>query len=519
MQPPACTIETWAMDFDASSYDDCDDELYFTMIPEVDAANSSDPYADATPSWVFDCSYITNGVFEEIPLRIYATDNTGKYDWCTTSLRIDDHFDCCEDADGMNLIIAGKVSTEEGEGVEEVTIQTMADSPEYPVYDITGPDGGYAFIFNPYFYDYVLTSDKSFGYLNGVTTLDLVMIQKHILNIDPLPSPYKRIAADINSDCNITALDLLQLRKLILGIYTDDVLPDNSSWRFVDDEYVFSNPEVYCGFDEILNIDLLEQDEYNMNFVGVKIGDVNASAQANANSSAETRNNESTNFIINAAKLNANETQWIDVYASDFTEVAGFQFTLNIDQTKAQFAAIKGGKLSIAENNLGLTRADEGLISVSWNNPTAVTATDQEVLFSLQLNTIADCDISELIQINDRRINAEIYKGQALEIQKIGLDIREGDNIYEQMSFELYQNEPNPFDKNTVIGFQLPEAGNVDLQLFDATGKLIKQISADFDKGYHEMQIHKSELSATGLIYYKLSAGAHTATRKMIILN
>ena len=68
--------------------------------------------------------------------------------------------------------------------------------------------------------------------MNGVSTLDLVKIQRHILGLEELNSPYKLIAADVNADNEIKASDLTELRKLILGIITD--LPTNESWRFVE---------------------------------------------------------------------------------------------------------------------------------------------------------------------------------------------------------------------------------------------------------------------------------------------
>ena len=52
---------------------------------------------------------------------------------------------------------------------------------------------------------------------NGVSTKDLVMIQKHLLGIELLVDPHDFIAADINNDGKISARDLLELRKLILG--------------------------------------------------------------------------------------------------------------------------------------------------------------------------------------------------------------------------------------------------------------------------------------------------------------
>jgi hypothetical protein len=84
----------------------------------------------------------------------------------------------------------------------------------------------------PFLGNYTVTPMKDNDPLNGVSTFDLVLINKHILGLEPLSTPYKMIAADANNSRSITTFDIVELRKLILGIYTE--LPNNTSWRFVD---------------------------------------------------------------------------------------------------------------------------------------------------------------------------------------------------------------------------------------------------------------------------------------------
>ncbi len=48
------------------------------------------------------------------------------------------------------------------------------------------------------------------------------------------------IAADANRSGSITSFDIVEFRKLILGIY--DELPNNTSWRFVDKSYFVPEP-------------------------------------------------------------------------------------------------------------------------------------------------------------------------------------------------------------------------------------------------------------------------------------
>lgn len=111
--------------------------------------------------------------------------------------------------------------------------------------------------------------------LNGVTTLDLALIAKHILNLVPLDSPYKMIAADANKSGTITTLDIVALRRLILGI--DSVLARNTSWRFVRSSYVFpnaSNP-FSAPFPESDTLLTGSSPVNNVRFIPIKVGNVN----------------------------------------------------------------------------------------------------------------------------------------------------------------------------------------------------------------------------------------------------
>ena len=62
------------------------------------------------------------------------------------------------------------------------------------------------------------SGSKDVDYMNGVSTLDLVKIQRHILRIrESLDSPYKLIAADVNGDNDVKASDLDRIEKVDLG--------------------------------------------------------------------------------------------------------------------------------------------------------------------------------------------------------------------------------------------------------------------------------------------------------------
>jgi hypothetical protein len=84
--------------------------------------------------------------------------------------------------------------------------------------------------------------------------------------------------------------------------------------------------------------------------------------------------------------------------------------------------------------------------------------------------------------------------------------------------FELSQNYPNPFNPTTTIRFNLPEAGNVKLTLFNILGQEIKAILNEYkESGVHTVNFDASELNS-GMYIYKIEAGSFTQIRKMTLV-
>ncbi|MBK7410627.1 MAG: T9SS type A sorting domain-containing protein [Saprospirales bacterium] len=85
--------------------------------------------------------------------------------------------------------------------------------------------------------------------------------------------------------------------------------------------------------------------------------------------------------------------------------------------------------------------------------------------------------------------------------------------------FALYQNVPNPFKGETVIGFTLPEASTATLTVMDVSGKVLATVAGEYAKGYNEVRLGSGETSfATGVLYYQLDTPTHSATKKMVII-
>ena len=317
------------------------------------------------------------------------------------------------------------------------------------------------------------------------------------------------IAADVNKDQKITASDLVELRKLILGI--SDKLANNNSWRFVDKGFTFADPfNAHAGeIKESYEINGLTTD-MNIDFMAVKIGDVNGSVVANANNIAtDTRSNKSLSLVADVVEFAKGDVVNMNIRAEELSRVSGMQFTLNFDPQVIDVKNIEGNALNITDKNIGWNRAGEGIITFSWNNE---EGQDMNEVMTIQFVANKAGNTADLFSVTSDVTHAEAYNG---EMETMEIRLR---NAGEVDGYALYQNTPNPFSATTNIQFRLPVASVVNFKVYDVTGKILKQVNKEFAAGINTISIDKTNLGQGGVLYYQIEAGEFTATRKMVVI-
>lgn len=84
--------------------------------------------------------------------------------------------------------------------------------------------------------------------------------------------------------------------------------------------------------------------------------------------------------------------------------------------------------------------------------------------------------------------------------------------------FTLHQNFPNPFNPETVIAFDLPEAAATKLVVTNALGQAVATlVNGQLDAGHHNVTFDGKSLPS-GIYFYHLTAGDFTSLRKMVLL-
>jgi hypothetical protein len=413
-------------------------------------------------------------------------------------------------------MISGRILNELGQAVPQVDVNVsgyMAMSTN------TEADGNYFAEDLPHGGPYTITPYRDNNAINGVTTFDLIQINKHILGTQLLGSPYKMIAADANNSKSITTLDIIQIRRVILGLA--NTYPNNTTWRFIDASFTFPDPTNpwLTPFPEVIQINSLSATLNNRNFVAVKIGDVNNSASLTSDMVDDRSFAGTFTLYSDAMTMEKGKEITAPVTARNWMGIDGFQMTVAFDPEKLEFLDVVYGVLGAEHIGLELTEA--GLITVSWNrqgNPFSSGADpsyEGETLFWISFRPKVNGNLEQALAINSAYTAAEAYDPQG-DILEVLLQF-EQEKVTEDR-FELYQNEPNPFNGQTMIGFRLPEDDFFVMRIHDASGKVLKEQRGYFEAGYNKMWVNSADIPSSGVLYYTLTSGTHSATRKMVVI-
>lgn len=161
-----------------------------------------------------------------------------------------------------------------------------------------------------------------------------------------------------------------------------------------------------------------------------------------------------------------------------------------------------------------ITASGEALkLTVSPSGGTLAPGSSQTVTVSLNAEGLKEGEYTGMISITSNGGNIQIPVQVIVSssgIAKEKLDI--------PGKFELLQNYPNPFNPETIIRFNLPEAGHVTLKVHDVNGREVRILLDDFKiAGEHVIRFNGLGLSS-GVYYYSIKSGNFATTKKMVYI-
>ena len=488
--PESALVRLWAADLDAGSYPGCSGEILLSFSEDITDNNI-----------IFDCTSIG-----QQQVSLYATDKeSGAQDFCLGLVEIQDTRGLCGSG-GLQVAIEGNIQTEEFQSVEDVSI----DLDAVGLTEFTDQDGNYAFRDMAVGGSYTLQPSRDFDYGDGVSTVDLIRMQRHVLGVERLDSPYKIVSADINNDHRINGVDLVELRKLILGVYTE--LPANTSWRFVPADHVFVDP-TNPWLTEMQEEAFIPALQSNMvaDFIAMKVGDVDNSALG-VSGDDQPNNKASVGFNFKSPAMHSGDIVDVAVYSNGYTNIAGWQGTLEFDSALIEVVSVKSETISdIDADHFFLNNQNDGWITVSYAGDNAATFTSEEVLFELVVRAKVNVEQStELIKLSSSKIVSEAYDAN-LEPIVLG----NGNEIVE--SARIIAVQPNPWRHNATLTFELAQKGIATIEFFDVNGRLIHSMENNYSRGENSVRLDNDNFSGAGLIYVRLTSAGSSDNMKMLL--
>lgn len=505
--PSSGCVEIWAKDLDRGSYDNCTDARNLKFYFNHDRTK---------PSITVCCAdFVRERVRDQyvLDVEVWVEDEEGNADFCKTVVIVQDNNNLCPDPTTFTKSnISGLVKTSENKGIVNVDID-LYDKGGLFKSNKSSSAGFYAFYDLNVDQDYVIKPVANNDYLNGVSTADIVKMQKHILGQELIVDPYILIAADVNKSGTITAADLSEIRKLILG----NVSKFNklNSWVFIPSDFHFADPSAPYNYPTEKNVKTVEE-TMNANFVGVKIGDINLSAKLNFNAKSESRSDASLLLNVEDKELSENEDYTMEIRSDNFQSISGMQFTLQFDASKLKYNGISSSAIHIDDNNIGINDIQNGRIAFSWNENGSKSVNRKDVLFKIHFIAISDVKIQDAVIINSTIAQAEAYNTN-LDIMNVQLVARNSQADYS--TFILYQNVPNPFKDATSIQFYTPSSMDVKLSIYDMSGKMILYKELESSGGLNSIKLNKNKFPSAGIYYYRLDSNNATDTKRLVLID
>ncbi|MDO8367818.1 MAG: hypothetical protein Q7T20_13535 [Saprospiraceae bacterium] len=458
---------------------------------------------------------ITNVTVTKLAVTYVNTNNA-----CIPRVEDPEDFSICANS------IKGTVRTELGVGIEEVSVNvreavfdtmmnhitncdpTCSDSCSAD-FDLTDANGAYNFCDVCTTCDrFMIEPEKNDNPLNGVTTYDLVLISKHILAIEPFNTPYKMIAADATQTGSITTLDIVTIRKLILGI--DTILPNNKSWRFVPEPFVF--PNVNNPFQSVFpeSENCVAPQSSTVDFIGIKIGDVNNTAIANRPVVLPTAGLTWPRFRIAQGGIVT-----LPVTYAGTEPMEAVQLGLRFDPAVLQLIGPSQGDIeSYLPGNFNMLRASEGEIRTLWlpmtGEPEPVLP--GTVLFYLTFKVLTDVPESGLpLWLDEQLLACSAWKPDGTEY---ALLFTQASRFRAEDPTELKDIQasvrPNPTLGTATLVVQAAQPEKARVMLFDGFGRRIAIREVLLAEGPQEIPLPEVQGLPGGVYVWKI----YTSTRK-----
>jgi len=189
--------------------------------------------------------------------------------------------------------------------------------------------------------------------------------------------------------------------------------------------------------------------------------------------------------------------------------VCGFDISLGYDVSSLQFKEVVGGD---GYDFYAVDTREDGVVRIGCvpdiemaDLMKAGTHRVAEIVFTVEKK--ADMGLSWK--------NVEVY-GSNVQPLSVEWVVKAGAGLPKE--FALSQNYPNPFNPTTLIKYELPLDCQVKLDIYNVVGQRVTTLVDGHQKAGYKTATWNAQDLASGVYFYKLTAGDFTSIRKMVLL-
>ena len=301
--------------------------------------------------------------------------------------------------------------------------------------------------------------------LNGVSTFDLVQINKQILGITPFTEPWQFIAGDANNSGTISTFDIVELRKLILGVY--DSLPNAASWVF--------SP----ALDSIFPQECPE-------FLAIKKGDVNGNAFPDSLQAALDRGASGLRVQLDNPEIVAGERFEVNLRPEAAVHLLGLQAAFRFDPDALEILSVRSGNLPGFDESCW--HQEDGRLALSWSAgyPEPVRAFD--AIVTLELRALRKVSLPEVLTPEFGRLPAEVYDHNGVVRPLVW-----SAQVWVSSAAHL---APNPAREFAVLSLENAEPEKTEVRLVGTDGRVVWAQPWDIVAGSNRLELRPGSLPA-----------------------
>jgi len=313
---------------------------------------------------------------------------------------------------------------------------------------------------------------------NGVNILDIILVQRHILGMGELPD-VSILAADCDDDDNVSATDLLLMRKIILGTVTEN------DWRFVENTFTSITPIAPKAA-----------------YLAVKPGDVDDNAVLNGTDNPEA----DALFEMEDVLLNAGENYSVPVYLDQEMAVYGLEIRMDINTNLISNLEIEEDLEFVGIDYL---INDENELVVLLSNFAETSYLDDNTpIMTLNFTAMENGILHDGLQVEDKTSYGVDEESKLFVIGgELGNQIGTGTNSPELSALKAF---PNPTSDYLNIDIsRIGVSGDMKIELFSITGQKLLQTTSN--------RVDVSDFE-NGMYYYRVTIGEYQATNKFMVV-